>query len=93
MARLSRCLWALWDVVVSVGYWLPRQAAINISYWIRPYDMLADARRWRWQKRQPCGLEVWHSMSAEDRAQILGALERLGWKRETVTHEGAPDGR
>lgn len=25
-------------------------------YWIRPFDMLADRRRWAWQPRQPCGL-------------------------------------
>ena len=24
------------------------------GYWVRPYDMLADARRWRWQPRTPC---------------------------------------
>jgi hypothetical protein len=24
------------------------------GYWLRPYDMLADARRWRWQARYPC---------------------------------------
>lgn len=28
------------------------------SYWIRPYDMLADARRWRWQRRTPCRVIV-----------------------------------
>lgn len=22
----------------------------RLRYWIRPYDMLLDARRWRWQK-------------------------------------------
>jgi hypothetical protein len=32
-------------------YWL----AETVGYWIRPYDMLADARRWRWQPRQRCG--------------------------------------
>jgi hypothetical protein len=23
-------------------------------YWIRPFDSLADGRRWRWQRRYPC---------------------------------------
>lgn len=26
------------------------------GYWVRPYDMLADRRRWFWQKQQRCGL-------------------------------------
>jgi len=25
------------------------------GYWIRPYDMIADRRRWFWQPRQRCG--------------------------------------
>lgn len=29
--------------------------AQSVGYWIRPYDMLADRRRWRWQKPQRCG--------------------------------------
>lgn len=48
---LIRWVWAearwLWAVV----RWLAESA----GYWIRPYDMLADARRWRWQRRQRCG--------------------------------------
>lgn len=31
-----------------------RWAAERVGYWLRPYDMLADARRWRWQARDPC---------------------------------------
>lgn len=27
----------------------------RIGYIVRPYDMLADARRWCWQPRQQCG--------------------------------------
>lgn len=30
-------------------------AARRVGYWVRPYDMLADARRWRWRPRQRCG--------------------------------------
>lgn len=26
----------------------------RISYRVRPYDMLADRRRWFWQPRTPC---------------------------------------
>ncbi len=38
--------WALWVDTV----WVARR----VGYWIRPYDMRADARRWRWQARQRC---------------------------------------
>lgn len=31
-----------------------RYAAQSIGYWIRPYDMLADRRRWRWQPPTCC---------------------------------------
>lgn len=33
-------------------------AARRIGYVIRPYDMLADRRRWCWQPRQPCGRQL-----------------------------------
>jgi hypothetical protein len=36
-----------WYEVKSWGWWL--------SYTVRPYDMLADRRRWFWQPRTPCG--------------------------------------
>lgn len=26
----------------------------GVGYWLRPYDMLADRRRWWWQERHPC---------------------------------------
>jgi hypothetical protein len=29
-------------------------AVVRVGYWIRPYDMLADARRWFWQRRSCC---------------------------------------
>ena len=44
MGRLVAVAWA--DLV-----W----AAQTVGYWVRPYDMLADRRRWRWQPRQRCG--------------------------------------
>jgi len=34
--------------------WL-RWAFVSVGYWIRPYDMLADRRRWFWQPQQRCG--------------------------------------
>ncbi len=27
----------------------------RVGYAVRPYDMLADSRRWFWQPRQKCG--------------------------------------
>lgn len=36
----------LWYEVKSWWWWL--------SYEIRPYDMLADSRRWFWQPRKRC---------------------------------------
>lgn len=26
----------------------------RVGYIVRPYDMLADRRRWFWQPREPC---------------------------------------
>ena len=37
-------------LVRELRWWLRR-----VGYWFRPYDMLLDARRWRWQPRQRCG--------------------------------------
>jgi hypothetical protein len=34
--------------------WL-KWALVRIGYVIRPYDMLADRRRWFWQPRLRCG--------------------------------------
>lgn len=33
-------------------YWLTWLSSwmTSLGYWIRPYDMMLDARRWRWQE-------------------------------------------
>lgn len=31
-----------------------RQWLGDARYWVRPFDMLGDRRRWRWQRRTPC---------------------------------------
>jgi len=31
-----------------------RHAVVMAGYWIRPYDMFADRRRWRWQPPEVC---------------------------------------
>lgn len=35
-----------------------RHAAVMVGYWFRPYDMVADRRRWRWQSRALCGYQL-----------------------------------
>jgi hypothetical protein len=48
--------------LLTLGWIETRHAAVLAGYWLRPYDDLADARRWRWQRRHPCqhtdGLEA-----------------------------------
>jgi hypothetical protein len=66
-----RWIWA------EIRYWCQ-----SAGYSIRPYDMLADNRRWFWQKRQPCGREIYHQHQQRI-AQIpdheLGAeIQRVG---------------
>lgn len=46
-----------------------RSAVGAIDYWVRPYDMLADARRWRWQPRTPCGRYVLTDAEREQLAE------------------------
>lgn len=54
--------------------WL-RWAARRVGYWLRPYDMLADRRRWFWQPRQRCGLPVDTPRFVVD--QLVAAARRL----------------
>lgn len=50
------------------------------SYILRPYDMVADRRRWRWQRAAPCGRAVWAALPPADRAEIERAVaERAGY--------------
>lgn len=52
--------------------WL-RWAARRVGYWIRPYDMILDARRWFWQPRR-CGLPADTSQFVVE--QIVSAARR-----------------
>jgi hypothetical protein len=47
-------------------------------YWIRPFDSLADRRRWRWQPRQPCGLGGVSPETARALAEHAGRSEPGG---------------
>jgi hypothetical protein len=49
----------------------------QLGYWIRPYDPLADARRWRWRPAQPCGRHV--------SADLAAAMAR-GIRETSPTH-------
>lgn len=44
-----RAPWLFRVTLGEVRWWVE-----SVGYWFRPYDMLADARRWRWQARTPC---------------------------------------
>ncbi len=52
-ADAGRCLLARvrgWRGVLTEA----RHAIAVARYWIRPYDMIADRRRWKWQPRTRC---------------------------------------
>lgn len=58
-------------------YWLwvlPKHLLESIGYWIRPYDMLADRRRWWWQPAQRCGLPP---MAPAARVEFMAAVEKM----------------
>lgn len=51
-----------------IRYWLAcvRWAIQRVGYWIRPYDTIADRRRWCWQPRTPCGWSRGIRIDSED---------------------------
>jgi hypothetical protein len=49
--------WLLRRLLAEVRFWLGR-----LGYWVRPFDMLADRRRWRWQSATPC----WYAVLCRD---------------------------
>lgn len=53
---------------------LARAVATQWGYVLRPYDQLADRRRWRWQRAQRCGLPP---MPPAMRDELRRAAERL----------------
>ena len=42
--------WVRWWIVGPLRC-LPE----TVEWWLRPYDFVADTRRWRWQQPAPCG--------------------------------------
>jgi hypothetical protein len=43
----------------------------RLGYLLRPYDMVADKRRWFWQPRARCG---WSSLDRATRARIAAQI-------------------
>jgi hypothetical protein len=53
-------------------------ALVRVGYWLRPYDMLADRRRWFWQPAMRCGLPP----------SIAAAVQRAVVERMVCHHCG-----
>lgn len=70
-------------------YWLTR-----LSYWLRPFDVLADRRRWRWQPRQQCATvnctfkvsDGWSEPAMQAMAGLVEIANRLA-EKETRRRE------
>lgn len=58
----------------------------RVGYWIRPFDMLADSRRWCWQPRQRCGFPTGTPQWAVD--DVIAAVRQV----EASRGEGSADG-
>jgi hypothetical protein len=71
-----------WQGWVALGY-APIYAVIafrpewfvQLGYWVRPFDMIADRRRWRWQRPAPCGRRTWADASPEAKAALQQAID------------------
>jgi len=61
----------------ELRYWLAciRHWLTSLGYVIRPYDMIADQRRWFWQKPAPCGSQWAAGLSDEERASLAKVVE------------------
>lgn len=59
---------------MSAVAWV-RWAATRVGYWLRPYDMLADSRRWCWQPRQRCAVIVPQGCQGADFSKLLAHLD------------------
>jgi hypothetical protein len=51
-----------------------RALLVAAGYWIRPYDLVADRRHWRWQHPAPCGRQAWADLTDEQRDAIEAAV-------------------
>ena len=62
---------------------LLRYSLTNLGYLIRPYDMIADRRRWWWQRRAKCGSQVWAELPDDVKAQLAAAILRRQTGRDS----------
>lgn len=62
----SRAGWTVW---ANVSW-----ALKHVGYWVRPYDMLADRRRWFWQSRARCGFPAGTPRSVVE--DVIAAVHR-----------------
>lgn len=68
-----------------------RAVLCQAGYWVRPYDMLADRRHWRWQRPAPCGRVALASLTPQQLTDLEAAVhaavrertgrgeDRTGW--------------
>jgi len=55
-----------------------RARLVDLGYWIRPFDMLADRRRWRWQPTAPCGRQKWAALTPQQQAALQEWAQQRG---------------
>lgn len=51
-----------------------RGAMVALGYAVRPFDVVADRRRWRWQRTAPCGRQVFAQLPPDERAALTEAV-------------------
>ncbi len=64
-------------------------ALVMADYWVRPYDMHLDARRWRWQRSgRQRSHDALAALTPEQRAQLNDGI-RASRDRRRDEHPGA----
>lgn len=66
-----------------------RHALVMAGYWVRPFDMLADRRRWRWQRPTPCGRVQVSELSSEELGVLVAFLREQRDRRDDTGRGGA----
>lgn len=70
---LAVCFLAGWQLGGVLPLRLLRAVAVYVGYWVRPYDMLADRRRWVWQRPQRCGCVILPESEARELQRAAAA--------------------
>lgn len=58
----------------SSGRAAVRAWAVALGYIVRPFDMVADRRRWRWRRPAPCGRQVFAQLPPDERDALAEAI-------------------